>query len=82
MKYAPKSLLIAVLSAWALWNCQDRSTQEKPRIDAEIERPEIRKNDSAGTSKPAGPALPDTRPPNRQNKKKVDDLDSLRAIKA
>ena len=82
MKYAPKSLLIATLSAFVLWSCQDQSKKEKPRIDTEIEKPELKQNDSTRTTRPDSQSLPDARHPDRPNKKKTDDLDSLRAIKA
>ncbi len=82
MKYAPKSLLITILSAFVWWGCQDQSKKDKPRIDTEVENPEVKKNDSTRMTRPAGPPLPDARNPDKPYKKKTGDLDSLRAIKA
>ena len=79
MKYAPKLLLIATLSAFVFWSCQDQSKKKKPGLDTEIEKPVIKENDS---TRPTAPSLPDARHPERTKKKKTGDLDSLRAIKA
>ena len=83
MNFAPKTILLAVLIIIVFVHCKDRTEiNNNPPVRNQIEKPEVQKKDSNGIREPGSHPLPDAKHPGQSRKKKGDDLDTLKAIKA
>ena len=83
MKFAPKSVLLAVLLFVVFVQCRESAEKNNTTpVRDQIEKPELQKKDSNSIREPGSHPLPDAKHPGHGRKKSSDDLDTLKAIKA